>query len=319
MPFKTDLNVTPYYDDYSSSDNFQQVLARPAFAIQARELPQLQSILRNHSEKIGDFVFQEGSVVIPGSLSIAGQFAFIKLDNTYGGETINVTQYKDTIITGTTSGVSAMVVHVAASTSTDQATLYVRYTKSGTDKATDATSSPTVFSAGETFSSSAGVTHGTTVYSADVVSAKVYDTSPTGFGIAAQMSPGVYYLRGGFVEVDEETLIISKYLSDTTVNARVGFTITETLTTPEADTSLLDNATGTSNYAAKGAHRLKVTAALAKLDAGSTADSSFIELMEIKGGRSTSVVNRTQLGTILDTLARRTYDESGDYTIRPFM
>ena len=38
MPFKTDLNVTPYYDDYDSSDNFQQVLARPGFAVQAREL-----------------------------------------------------------------------------------------------------------------------------------------------------------------------------------------------------------------------------------------------------------------------------------------
>ena len=63
MPFKTNLNVTPYYDDYSPSDNFQQVLARPAFAVQARELTQLQSILRNHSEKIGDFVFQEGSAV----------------------------------------------------------------------------------------------------------------------------------------------------------------------------------------------------------------------------------------------------------------
>ena len=151
MPFKTDLNVAPYYDDYSSSDNFQQILARPAFAVQARELTQLQSILRNHSEKIGDFVFQEGSVVIPGSLSVIGNLDFIKLDNTYGGATINVTQYKDTVITGTTSGVSAMVVHVDASTSTDQATLYVRYTKSGTDKATDATSSPTVFSAGETF------------------------------------------------------------------------------------------------------------------------------------------------------------------------
>ena len=151
-----------------------------------------------------------------------------------------------------------MVLHVEASTSDDQATLYFRYTRSGTDKSTDATSSPTIFSDGETFSSSAGVTHGTTSYSVDVVSAKVYDTSPTGLGVAATMKSGVYYLRGGFVEVDEETLIISKYLSDTTVNARVGFTITETLTTPEADTSLLDNATGTSNYAAKGAHRLKL-------------------------------------------------------------
>jgi len=319
MPLKTNLNVTPYYDDYSPSDNFQQVLARPAFALQARELTQLQSILRNHSEKIGDFVFQEGSVVIPGSLSIEREFNFIKLDNTYGGETIDVTQYTDTIITGTTSGVSAMVVHVVASTSTDQATLYVRYTKSGTDKSTDATSSPTVFSDGETFSSAAGVTHGSTSYSVNVVSAKVYDTSPTGFGVAARMSPGVYYLRGGFVEVDEETLIISKYVSGAGVSARVGFTITETIVTPEADSSLLDNATGTSNFAAKGAHRLKVAAALSKLDSGSTADSSFIELVEIRGGLPTSVINRTQLGTILDTLARRTYDESGDYTIRPFM
>jgi len=319
MPFKTNLNVTPYHDDYSPSDNFQQVLARPAFAIQARELTQLQSILRNHSEKIGDFVFQEGSVVIPGSLSILRRFSFIKLDNAYGGETIDVTQYLDTTITGTTSGVSAVVVHVEASTSTDQATLYVRYSKSGTDKSTDATSSTVIFADGETFSSAAGVTHGTTSYSVDVVSAKVYDTSPTGFGLAAHMSPGVYYLRGGFVEVDEETILISKYINGSTVNARVGFTITETLVTPEADTSLLDNATGTSNFAAKGAHRLKVTAALTKLDSGSTADSDFIELMEIKGGRATSVMNRTQLGTILDTLARRTYDESGDYTVRPFM
>ena len=158
MPFKTNLNVTPYHDDYSPSDNFQQVLARPAFAIQARELTQLQSILRNHSEKIGDFVFQEGSVVIPGSLSILRRFSFIKLDNAYGGETIDVTQYLDTTITGTTSGVSAVVVHVEASTSTDQATLYVRYSKSGTDKSTDATSSTVIFADGETFSSAAGVT-----------------------------------------------------------------------------------------------------------------------------------------------------------------
>ena len=79
MPFKTDLNVAPYYDDYSSSDNFQQILARPAFAVQARELTQLQSILRNHSEKIGDFVFQEGSVVIPGSLTNWRKFPLLNL------------------------------------------------------------------------------------------------------------------------------------------------------------------------------------------------------------------------------------------------
>ena len=52
MPFKTNLNVTPYYDDFNSANNFQQILARPGFAVQARELTQLQSILKNQIEKL---------------------------------------------------------------------------------------------------------------------------------------------------------------------------------------------------------------------------------------------------------------------------
>ena len=178
MPFKTDLNVTPYYDDYDSSDNFQQVLARPGFAVQARELTQLQSILKNQIEKLGDVVLKEGTVVIPGQAKILKVFNYLKIDNAYGGETIDVTQYKDKTITGTTSGVQAVVVETAAATTTDQATLFIRYTKSGTDN------SSTAFTAGETFSASAGVTHGSTSYSINAVSAKVYSTSPTGAGFA---------------------------------------------------------------------------------------------------------------------------------------
>ena len=53
MPQKTDLNVAPYYDDFDSSDNFVKTLFRPGFAIQARELTQLQSILSNQT---GDFI-----------------------------------------------------------------------------------------------------------------------------------------------------------------------------------------------------------------------------------------------------------------------
>ena len=34
-----------------------------------------------------------------------------------------------------------------------------------------------------------------------------------------------------------------------TASARVGFTITESLVTPESDSSLTDNATGSSNFA----------------------------------------------------------------------
>ena len=199
MPFKTDLNVTPYYDDYDSSDNFQQILARPGYAVQARELTQMQSILKNHIERLGDVVLREGTVVIPGQIRTMDNFHYLKLDNTYGGETTDVTQYLDKTITGTTSGVQAVVVETAVATATDQATLFLRYTKSGTDKSTDATESATVFTAGETLSSSSGVTHGSTSYSINAVSAQVYSTSPTGTGNAGQITAGVYYLRGGFV------------------------------------------------------------------------------------------------------------------------
>ena len=34
---KTDLNVSPYYDDFDTNDNFQRVLFRPG-TVQAREL-----------------------------------------------------------------------------------------------------------------------------------------------------------------------------------------------------------------------------------------------------------------------------------------
>ena len=38
---KTDLNVSPYYDDFTEGSNFHRVLFRPAFSVQARELTQM--------------------------------------------------------------------------------------------------------------------------------------------------------------------------------------------------------------------------------------------------------------------------------------
>ena len=57
---KTDLNVAPYYDDFDPNDNFHRVLFRPGFAVQARELTTLQSILQNQIERHGRHFFKEG-------------------------------------------------------------------------------------------------------------------------------------------------------------------------------------------------------------------------------------------------------------------
>ena len=65
----TNLNVSPYYDDFDTADNFNRVLFRLDFAVQARELTTLQSILQDQIESQGKHMFKEGTVVIPGQLS----------------------------------------------------------------------------------------------------------------------------------------------------------------------------------------------------------------------------------------------------------
>ena len=60
MAQKTDLNISPYYDDFDGDKNFYKVLFKPGFPVQARELTTLQSILQNQVESFGGNIFKEG-------------------------------------------------------------------------------------------------------------------------------------------------------------------------------------------------------------------------------------------------------------------
>ena len=44
MPINTDLNISPYFDDYNEKDDYYKVLFKPGVAVQVRELNQLQTI-----------------------------------------------------------------------------------------------------------------------------------------------------------------------------------------------------------------------------------------------------------------------------------
>ena len=66
----TDLNVAPYFDDFDNKANYNRVLFRPGFAVQARELTTLQSILQDQIEQHGNHMFKEGAMVIPGQFSL---------------------------------------------------------------------------------------------------------------------------------------------------------------------------------------------------------------------------------------------------------
>ena len=114
MPINTNLNTAPYYDDFDEDDNFHRVLFRPGFALQARELTQLQSILQNQIETHGKHTFADGAMVIPGHQIYDNKYQAVRLSGTFGGEPINVAQFYNAdnpvTITGQTSGVTAEVI-----------------------------------------------------------------------------------------------------------------------------------------------------------------------------------------------------------------
>jgi len=313
MAQNTDLNVAPYFDDYDENDNFHRVLFRPGFAVQARELTTLQSILQNQIERHGNHVFKEGTVVIPGQVSYSGEYETLSLQNIFNGEDVDPSQFYNAsdpvTITGATTGVKAYVIGYQDATSTTPPILYLNYYQTGSDNET------TVFANGENISADVPVTH-TTGYAIGSASATTDVTSASNTGSSVTINEGIFFVRGSFVRVAEQTLVLST--NSTTESARVGLVVNETLVTPEEDPTLTDNARGSSNYAAKGAHRLKFTLTLTRLDEESADDGSFIELMRIINGVVQSEARNTEYSVLGDTLARRTYDESGDYTVRPF-
>ena len=305
---KTNLNVSPYYDDFAESKDFHRVLFRPGFAVQARELTQLQSILQNQIERHGRHVFKEGTVVIPGAVGFTNEYYAVKLDSTLSGSDISsqIQDYVGKRITGSTSGVVAEVIQAVAATTDDPITLFVKYIRTGSDNVT------TVFANGERISANGTVGS----FASGIDSAQLNATNATATGSSANIEEGVYFVRGHFIRVANQRLVLDKYTN--TPSYRVGLTITEALETPEEDSSLLDNAQGTSNVNAKGAHRLKFTLTLAKLSLTSTADENFIELIRLDNGIIKEKARNTEYSVLGDTLARRTYDESGDYTVRDF-
>ena len=320
MPQSTNLNVTPYYDDFQSSKDFYRVLFRPGYSIQSRELTTLQSVLQNQVESVGKYLMKEGSMVVPGEISFNNQYSYIKISSYSQGFTLS--QFLGATLTGQTTGVIAKVLNVTDETSADAVTFFVRYESSGTSTtnrrfqegeivSTDIVGSPTAV---------IGITGSTrpTVYKAYGAGADIglEQSNATGYGSAVFVQEGIYYINGHFVRNAAQTLVVDKYSS--TPTARVGFLVQEDLITPDEDNSLNDNASGFSNYAAPGAHRLKITLTLASRNVGEAVENNFIELLRIRDGKIERKVEKQSWSDIEEILARRTYDESGDYIVKNY-
>ena len=291
----TNFNVDPYYDDYSEDTGYLRVLFRPGYAVQGRELTQLQTILQKQSSRVGDHIFKDGSAVIGGEVTLDTQISYLKLSSADTASTFDGTVIRDT----ETSLIRAQVVTVDAAVGTDPPTLYIKFL------------SGTTFAAGDGITIDGTSTTGT-----------VAATSHIGNASIASINRGIFFVSGYFVLCLPQTLVLEKYSNTPTY--RVGLTTTEAIVDSTTDSTLLDPSTGTTNANAPGATRFKITLTLAKKTTTSTdpvvanADANFIELLRVISGVPTKHTKYPVYGEIERTLARRTFDESGDYTVRPF-
>jgi hypothetical protein len=332
------FNVAPYYDDYADEDGYLRVLFRPGYAIQARELTQLQTILQKQVSRFGDHVFKNGSMVVPGGVNVDNLVHFAKLDTLFDNQSVSsyIDSFRNKIITGVESGVKALVIDTSncecmVPEDGDTPTLYFKIEQTGGDGETKR------FIPGESIVAYEDDNSTTTNYRltedqvGDIyvnvrsfgdggVPATSYTKNPVsdvlGYSYAVEVEQGVYYIDGFFVQNEELHLYVGRFQQNPT--CRVGFKVEEQIITPEEEPALSDNAQGTTNYAAPGAHRYKINLSLVRLPLDSTDDIKFIELVRIVDGRIQSKLEKSSYAELEKTLARRTFDESGNYEVNKF-
>jgi len=308
-----ELAASPFFDDYDAQKDFLRVLFRPGRAVQARELNQLQSILQMQVERFANHIFKDGSIVYGGGTTIDTISArYLKMEELVPGspsEEFNPVSLIGKTIKGVTSGAIALVTTAADKTSTDPKTLIIK----------ELNGIP--FIGGETIrvvvQDFSGNYINDTAYPnpvATIKSSNFYGKSST-----VSISDGIFYTKGMFVICNSQTVPLDKYSN--TPNKKAGLLSQIQIVSEGDDPTLLDNATGTYNYSAPGASRLKVILTLESKDLNYTPspEENFIELLETRDGKLYKQISRPNYNELMKTLARRTYNESGNYTVRPFI
>ena len=315
MPVKTNLNISPYFDDFDKADNFYKMLFKPGFPVQARELTGLQSILQNQIESFGSHIFKEGSMVIPGGVTYDNHYFSAKVNPDHLG--IDVTVYLDALkgafVKGQESKIEAKIVNyvLPPNDGVEEITIFLKYTTSGTE----AESTP--FPNSETLIlDKNNVTYGNTTFNVGDTVLSLVPVQACQTGSAVGLDKGVYFIRGTFVDVPKTLIVLEPY-SDLP-SYRVGLDILEEIITANDDSSINDNAKGFTNYAAPGADRFKISVKLAKKSLLDFEDTNFVELVRVDNGEIKKLQDTSVYSELRKYFAKRTFDESGNYSLKPF-
>lgn len=303
MPTPVNSNTfsQTYKDDWEQDSSFHKVLFNSGKSLQARELTQLQTIIQNEITRFGKNIFKDGAAVSSGRIEIDNNYRYVRLTGT-GAENLVV----GALLTGQTSNVTAKVLEVV-STISGEARVYVRYTGGGGAALVPGTNEKTF---GEE-----NVTSGLNTYRVGVEGS--YLLTDTGAGVKITVEKGDFFAAGRFVHSPRQSIILSPTSRNYT--GIIGFKIVQDVWTVNDSPSLYDNSGSTPNISAPGADRWRIRLVLIDKDDLDTGSDSFIFLAKIINSKIVEVVDEIDAyNKIENLLAKRTFEESGNYLAEPF-
>lgn len=367
MPI-TSFNQAPYFDDFNIKDtndnnktvkdkNYLRILFQPGFAVQTRELNQLQSVIQNQIEQLGNVSLKEGQAIIgddlpqfsddvdymefiPDSTALSTNFAGsfdsfvdnLKLQKTITDDSgkiakiLDVTQF--TNATGTFANVKQVRVFLSYEKSEKFSTAQTETDVDGVEQSVGLQDDEgkELFYRNSQFIDSLNVTN--------TYIPKIGVLTKVGLGFTYTIRENVYFINGSFVHVPDQTIFFRKPATPS-VKGELRFTVTENQVNTSTDSTLLDNANGSLNFAAPGADRYQIVLTPIFIDQtnggaikteNTGATNVFLEsenvgnskrLVTVEQGVVTSDVGSAD--TLIDKqLSSRTKETDGDYVIQPF-
>lgn len=319
------FSQAPHFDDFDEKNNYQRILFRPSIPVQTRELNQLQTILQNQIANSASFSFGNGARIINGEASLINKLPYITLDSLIKGDATSYLGARVTLEVGGVEKLAANVVAVARANGDDPETLYITYEGANEDNG------EIVFATGAEVK---------ITFTDVTLNPEMSTVTGSGNGVGYSVNEGIYFFKGNFVYVPKQTAVVNKYSNEPSAEeVSVGFAVYETVVTAEEDEALFDNAIGSPNESAPGAYRYKMQAYLVRKSdilAGEnggfvTSDAqaiptpaldvrNYYELAVIKFGQVQIKPREDNQASVLEqTLARRTFDESGDYVVDDFI
>lgn len=307
--------ITDYFDDlnfqYSDGShldkNYLRVLFKPGRNVQTRELNQAQSILQAQLDRLGNGLFKPNSPIVGGECTFDNDLSCVTVDVAASANL--TTDLLDTYASG-----DLTLVKIKRASSTAGVTLI--------EKIDGFSTIYRIF-----FKNQTGVTRIEDISTTDELVLTYGDITNIDYNlptatyqraVGANINAGIYFVKGCMVASAQQYAARTLTTEETLFNGSIVLEVSEVIVTSNDDSSLLDNASNAPNFAGVGADRYQINLVLKCLHSSETPTGDFVKIADVRGSEVFVQYNNVDLtgSNLEDILAKRTYEESGDYSVK---